>query len=88
MYARIDIWINKSNNETLQRIYYTASGEKLKLAKYSDIVSGSGNVISFKVTIYDYLQEVTTVAEINNLKYATLPSYLFDPQNISRIRAK
>jgi hypothetical protein len=88
LYARIDIWIDSENYNTYRRLYFTASGDKLKISEFSDIRMADGKVSSFKVNMQDYIQEVTTYAEVDNLKAVKLPAFIFDPQNIGRIRAR
>jgi|GEM_PF-5763455 hypothetical protein len=88
LYARIDMWIDSQNYSTYKRLYFTASGDRLKAADYTDIQEQDGRVVSFKVNMKDYIQEVTTYAQIFNLREVKLPPYLFDPQNIGRIRAR
>ncbi len=87
-YARIDMWIDSENYNTYRRLYFTASGDKLKSAEFTDIREQEGKVVSYKVSMQDFIQDVATYAEIFNLKEEKLPSFLFDPQNIGRIRAR
>lgn len=88
LYARVDLWIDSDNYDTYKRLYFTASGDKLKVADYSDIREQDGKVSGFKIDMKDYIQEVTTYAEVGDLKEVKLPPYLFDPQNIGRIRSR
>ncbi len=88
LYARIDMWIDAQNYNTYKRLYFTASGDKLKTADYSDIKEENGMVTSFKVDMQDFIQDITTYAEVGNIRTVKLPGYLFDPQNIGRIRVR
>ena len=64
LYARVDLWISFSDNycDSYKRLYFTASGDKLKVADYSDIREQDGKVSGFKIDMKDYIQEVTTYA--------------------------
>jgi hypothetical protein len=88
LYARIDMWIDRDNYNTYRHLYFTASGDRLKIAEYSDFREENGRLVSFKINMKDFVQDITTYAEINNLREVKLPPYLFDPQNIGRIRAR
>jgi hypothetical protein len=88
LYARIDTWIDVHTYDTLKRIYYTASGEKLKTAIYSNIKEDKGGVISFDLSMEDYIAQTKAIARISAIKSEKLPNFLFDPENIGRIHVK
>ncbi len=88
LYARIDTWIDSTTYDTYKRLYFTASGEQLKIATYSDIESKEGVVVSFKVDMKDFITETKSTAGLSNIKKEKLPRFLFDPQNIGRIHVK
>jgi len=88
LYARIDTWIDQTTFDCYKRVYYTASGDKLKIATYSEIKKENGVVASFRVDMEDYFQETKSYAIISNIKKEKLQRFLFDPQNIGRIHMR
>ncbi len=88
LYARVDIWIDSNTFDTYKRLYFTASGEKLKMATFSDIKVKDEIVVGFKINMEDYISENKAMAELSNIKKIKLPKSLFGPQNISSIHAR
>ncbi|MEJ5283683.1 MAG: outer membrane lipoprotein-sorting protein [Brevinematia bacterium] len=88
LYARIDIWIEKDTFLTYRRIYYTPSGEEIKTAEYKDFEFKGKRVVGFTVVMEDKVTESKHKGIVSDIKVEKLPQFLFDPNNISRIRIK
>ena len=88
LYARIDVWINKANNTYYKREYYSAMGDKIKEAIYSDYKFKHGRITGYTVSMDNYDEETKSVAVISNIKNKKLHSFLFDPQNIGKIHIR
>lgn len=88
LYARVDTWIDAKTFDTLKRVYYSASGEKMKSAEYSDIKLEGNTVKGFSVQMQDFIAESKSSVEIQDIKKESLPSFLFNPLDIGRIHTK
>lgn len=88
LYARIDVWIARDNYDTLKRVYYTASGEVLKVAVFRNVKVSGGQVTGYEVYMDNKFYELTSTAVISGIRQESLPGFLFDAQNIGRIHAR
>lgn len=89
LYPRIDIVIRAASLMTKKRVYYTASGDTLKTAAYTNIVTtGPGNVRAFTVTMHNRFYNLHNTAKVYHIQQKKLPRFLFDPRNIGRIHAR
>lgn len=88
LYAKIVVWIEQSHFVYYKREYYSAMGDKIKEAIYTDYKWKNGKVLGYKVNMDNYDEELKSVAVISDIKDHKLPSFLFNPQNIGKIRAR
>lgn len=87
LYARMDMVIDANNYRTYKRTYYTASGDILKTAVYSDY-TGEGMTASFKIVIDHKFQQLIGEAYVTDIKKGTFPGFMVDPNSINRIRPR
>ena len=87
MYDRIDVWIETATNRSSKRVYYTASGEVMKISEYSDFTGKGGEITGYTLTMIDDMLGMKSVATFSDLKQTGIPDFMFDPNNIGRIHA-
>jgi len=88
LYARVDTWIDATTFDTLKRVYFSASGEKMKSAEYTDIILENNTVKGFSIQMQDFFAESKSFIEIQDIIKESLPNFLFNPMDIGRIHTK
>ena len=87
LYARIDILVDMGNYNTIERNYYTASGDILKTVVFRNIKEERGKVTGFEIFMDNKFYELSGTAAVTDIEAKRLPSFIFNPENIGRIRA-
>lgn len=87
-YSRIDVWIDKSTNFYLRRLYYSASGTAMKQADFTVLDQHNGKAGSFRIDIDDLLMGSKSSAVITKIAEKKIPAFILDVNNIGRIHVQ
>jgi hypothetical protein len=88
LYAKLEIVIDPETHYTLQRIFYTASGDILKTTSYSDYKTENGRVVSFTIYLDHKFMKISGSAKVANIQIESTPDFIYNPANIGRIHAR